>query len=316
MKPLRLSVPLLSVASSAALLLAMLGAPTAASGQSKSGPVPGLDDLNQSFRALYQERTRQVLHEHPLVLVVQNSAITAVRGTRHTPYPVDLTHYDQIKSISHAVLGFHGLMQQLAHAGPTTDWRQVQRFQQRLKALQTHIGQSVLDPTEKQQAGLLLNALTKAVQDALDSGSITAPEIRHTLQSIRPEIDALSMSAGQRHVRVMSGVLDRIRKDASPKEWSEAVAVVTGPMTPRRNNLETAIVASAMGKDQLGRRIFYTENIFTVEGALSWLQTVLGDRELAENVFDDPYRMWQDLFAPVSRTLIETDFYTELPSRP
>src|SRR5690606_25854051 len=91
-----------------------------------------------------------------------------------------------------------------------------------------------------------------------------------------------------------------------------AVAVVTGPMTPRRNNLETAVVAAALGAEHLGTRIFYTENIFSVDGALSYLQTVIGDQELSQNVFNDPQRMWEDLFAPVSRELVGRDFYSVL----
>ena len=275
-----------------------------------------LGALNQNFRALYQGRTRQVLQELPLVLVVQNSAITAVRGTRQTPYPVDLTHYTQVKSISHAVLGFHGLMRQLEHAGPSADWRQAQRFLERLNALDSHIDPSALDPTEKQQAAQLLHALKNTTQEAIRAGEIRLSDTRATLQSVRPMLDALALSAGQRHVQIMQEVLQHIRQDASPAEWSGAVAVVTGPMTPRRNNLETAITASVLGADQLGHRIFYAESVFTVDGALSWLQTVIGDRELSENLFDDPYRMWEDLLAPVAKTLIETDFYTELPTRP
>jgi len=83
-------------------------------------------------------------------------------------------------------------------------------------------------------------------------------------------------------------------------------------VTPRRNNLETAIVASVLGKEHLGTRIFYSENIFSVDGALAYLQTLVGDRELSRHVFGAPQRMWEDLFAPVSRTLVEGDFYTEL----
>jgi len=106
--------------------------------------------------------------------------------------------------------------------------------------------------------------------------------------------------------------LKKVQADASPQEWANVVAVVTGPMTPRRNNLETAIVASVLGKEHLGTRIFYSENIFSVDGALDYLQIVAGDQELSRDVFGDPQRMWEDLFAPVSRTLVEGDFYTEL----
>ena len=67
-----------------------------------------------------------------------------------------------------------------------------------------------------------------------------------------------------------------------------------------------------MGKELLGERIFYAENINSVEGALGFLQTLVGDSQLSEAVFKDPTRMWRDLFAPVSRQYVSEDFYTEL----
>ena len=271
-----------------------------------------LEALNTNFRGLYQERTRQVLENQPLVLVVQNSGITAIRGRQQQTYPVTLTYYTEIKSISHVVLGFHGLMMQLVQAGDGAGWNRAEHFLTNLEALRGTLTQTVLDTTEQQQITLLLEALEQTTRQALATRQITPDVVKATLQSTRPVIDALVISAGQRHVREMKKTLDQIQANVTAEEWAAAIAVVTGPMTPRRNNLETAIVASALDKANLGTRIFYAENIFSIDGALAYLQTVLGDRELSGHVFDDPYRMWQDLFAPVSRTLVDDSFYTEL----
>ena len=271
-----------------------------------------LEALNTDFRSLYQERTRQVLENQPLVLVVQNSGITAIRGQQQQTYPVALTHYTEIKSISHAVLGFHGLMMQLVQAGDGAVWNRAEHFLANLEALHGTLTQTVLDTTEQQQVNLLLEALEQTTRHALATRQITPDVVKATLQSTRPVIDALVISAGQRHVLAMQKTLDQIKASVTAEEWAAAIAVVTGPMTPRRNNLETAVVASALGTANLGTRIFYAENIFSIDGALAYLQTVLGDRELSVHVFDDPYRMWQDLFSPVSRTLVDDSFYTEL----
>lgn len=170
-----------------------------------------LETLNQEYRALYREGTQQVLDSLPLVLVVQNHTITAVRGEQRKLYPVPLQRYNEARAVVHAALGFQGLM-----AG------QIRR----------------------QESG----------QDA---------------------------------------------------EWVRVDAFVT-------DNLETAATASSLGVDKLGRRIFYSENIFDVDGALAYLRTLVGDQALSEDAFGRPQRMWEDLFAPVSRELINTDFYTEL----
>lgn len=272
-----------------------------------------LETLNDDFRALYRQRTRQVLEALPLVLVVQNHTITAVRGTQRRLYPVPLQRYNEARAIVHAALGFHGLMGGLAHAGaPQADWSRVQAFMANLEHTRRAAALSTLAPAEKRQAAQVLDILRDASRQALEARTIDEDSIAATLRRTEPVLTALSESVGHAHADAMLAVLRNIQADAAEAEWDKVVVVVTGPMTPRRNNLETAVVAAALGEQHLGTRIFYSENIFSVDGALGYLQALMGDRELSQHVFGTPHRMWEDLFAPVSRTLVERDFYTEL----
>src|SRR5690606_26455985 len=78
------------------------------------GTTPGvpdaLEEFNAGFRGLYHARTRQVLEQLPLVLVVQNHTLTTVRGEQRRLYPIPLQRYNEARAVVHAVLGFHGLM--------------------------------------------------------------------------------------------------------------------------------------------------------------------------------------------------------------
>lgn len=275
-------------------------------------PPPELEALNDDFRALYRERTRQVLEALPLVLVVQNHTITTVRGAQRRLYPVPLQRYNEARAIVHAALGFHGLMGGLAQAGGDADWARLDAFLLKLGHTRAAAERSTLTHTEKAQALQVLDILRRASSAALSSRTVDGQAIASTLQRAEPLLSAIAGSVGQAHAQTMLDVLRRIQEDAGEQEWREVVAVVTGPTTPRRNNLETAIVAAALGQQHLGARIFYAENVFSVEGALAYLQTLAGDRELSQHVFGVPHRMWEDLFAPVSRRLVERDFYTEL----
>lgn len=279
-----------------------------------------LEDINAGFRALYHERTQQVLEQLPLVLVVQNDTITAVRGNQRRLYPVPLQRYNEARAVVHAVLGFHGLMGSIANEATPSEGRlseqargRVQAFASELERVRRLLPHTTLSPQEKTQARMVLNQLVNACHDVLASGSVSTEWIATTLRPTEAPLFALAESVGNAHVAAMQGALKRAQADATAEEWANAVAVVTGPMTPRRNNLETAIVASVMGPEHLGTRIFYSENIFSVDGALAYLKTLVGDKELSEHVFGKPYRMWEDLFAPVSRGLVSEDFYTDLP---
>lgn len=300
------------------LLAAGIVLPPAAFGREpaalSTAPSAVLEELNSDFRSLYRHRTRQVLEAMPLVLVVQNHTITAVRGTQRRLYPVPLQRYSDARSIVHAMLGFHGLMGSLAHAEPgAAEWAQVDAFRQNVQMVRHALPRTTLSRDEKSLALQILQRLDNAAGHAATTRAVTPAWIAQTLRPTEPLLAAFSESVGRAHAEAMSAVLKKVQADASPQEWANVVAVVTGPMTPRRNNLETAIVASVLGSEHLGTRIFYSENIFNVDGALAYLQTLAGDRELSENVFGHPHRMWEDLFAPVSRALVQEEFYTDLP---
>lgn len=293
------------------LALVIGGAATSSHATEAAAP---LDELNAQFRALYHERTAQVVSELPLVLIVQNSLVTAVRGDHRRLYPVPIQAYNEARSIMHALLGFHGLMNSLRSAGPSADWSRAQAFVGSLDRLQQELPHTSLNSTQQALAGKVVISLRASVVEAIKRQAIDEERIAQTLAKVQPIAMQLVKTAGQQHAAYLRQAFERAKKDATPEEWQKAIAVVTGPSTPRRKNLETAVTAAVLGKELLGTRIFYAENIFTVEGALSFLQTLMGDKELSQNMFAEPHRMWRDLFAPVSDEVLESvDFYSALP---
>lgn len=274
-----------------------------------------LERLNGEYRALYREHSQQVLEALPLVLVVQNHTITAVRGSHRRLHPVPLQRYNEARAIVHAALGFHGLMNRLAADPAQADWSRIEPFLQNLELTRALVSRSTLSPEERKQAKQVLDILRATSEEALAARAITTDVISTSLQRIEPVLSDMSVSVGRAHAQNMLRVLQNVQAEATEDEWAQVRVVVTGPMTPRRNNLETAIVASVVGPEHLGRRIFYSENIFDVDGALAYLRTLVVDSELSTQVFGAPQRMWEDLFAPVSRELVQQEFYTELRNK-
>ena len=279
-------------------------------------PAAAVDDslatLNLEFRGWYADRRAQVLADQPLALVVSNAGVVAVRGDDSTTYAVDLTGYNQVKALMHGLLGYQGLMRTTAAAGAGADWANVEAFLGQLEQARALIGQTVLTGADRARVRGAYDELIRSVEGALATRSITVREVRQTLRTARPGMIPAVVWIGRRHAKDMEGALLSARRDATAREWASVVAVVTGPMTPRRDNLETAVTAKVLGPELLGSRIFYSENLFSVAQAMSYLGTVLGDSEFSVDTFDSPTRMWRDLFAPVSKEWVPRDFYTAL----
>lgn len=268
--------------------------------------------LNTELRGWYGARRAEVMADQPLILVVSGAGIVAVRGDDSTTYPVDLTDYNQVKAMMHGVLGFQGIMRSTAEARDAANWSDVDEFLGQLRQVRALIPDTTLTASGKARVASAYDTLINVTQRALDSRTIAVKVVRATLRKVRPRMMPEVKWIGRRHAHDVEAALLAAKADATKTEWASVVAVVTGPMTPRRDNLETAVVARVLGEDLLGSRIFYSENLFSTPQALSYLGTVLGDSEFSVDMFDSPTRMWRDLFAPVSREWVGADFYTAL----
>lgn len=268
--------------------------------------------LNTELRGWYGARRTEVMADQPLILVVSGAGIVAVRGDDSTTYPVDLTEYNQVKAMLHGVLGFQGIMRTTAEARGAANWSDVDEFLDQLRQVRALIPDTALTASGKARVASAYDTLIAVTRRALDSRTIAVKTVRTTLREVRPRMMPEVKWIGRRHARDVEAALLAAKADATKAEWASVVAVVTGPMTPRRDNLETAVVAHVLGEDLLGSRIFYSENLFSTSQALSYLGTVLGDSEFSVDMFDSPTRMWRDVFAPVSREWVREDFYTAL----
>jgi hypothetical protein len=88
--------------------------------------------------------------------------------------------------------------------------------------------------------------------------------------------------------------------------------VIPGPITARLNNLNVAVTASVMGRNLIGERIFYSENIYDEQGMIAFVEMLMRDKKLSTVLFDNPYRMWRDLLADASADYVDQDFVTAL----
>ena len=69
---------------------------------------------------------------------------------------------------------------------------------------------------------------------------------------------------------------------------------------------------SIMGNHALGDRLLYLENGLTIADGIKFLAAAIAEKDLGQQVFGDPYRMWKDLLSKAAIKHIGHSFFPEL----
>lgn len=268
-----------------------------------------LNSLNQEFRRLYYEQTTVVMDEFPLILIISGDSVTALSGQSRTIYPLSNTP-TEIKAALHSVLGFQGLMVKLSQNKDDAQWNQVIGYSKYLSELLILIPQTSAQQKTKQLTIEFVTQIKNTTDEFIKQKRVDENQLNAVLTKVRPIILNVAKDAGQVAAESLKSVLVSIEAKTSKRDWDQTIAVIPGPVTARLNNLNIAVTASVMGRDLLGKRIFYSENIYDEKGIVSFVEMLMRDKKLSTMLFDDPYRMWRDFLADTSSTIIETDYFT------
>src|SRR5690606_12224146 len=123
------------------------------------------------------------------------------------------------RAIVHAALGFHGLMNTLAHAGSAADWQRVQAFRSALQQTERSIAGSHLTASEMAQARQVLSILDTAAAEAITAQSITSAATADTMQRAEPLLSDLTVSVGRAHAQALQAALHQAKAHATEEEW-------------------------------------------------------------------------------------------------
>jgi hypothetical protein len=269
------------------------------------------NSLNEEFRKLYREQTKAIMDEIPLILIVSGDSVTALSGQSRTLYLLP-NIYTEIKASLHSVLGFQGLMVKLSGNVDDEQWQKAIQYSKYLSELLTLIPQTTAQQKTKQLTIEFVTLIKKATDEFIKQKQVNENQVQAVLTKVRPIILNVAKDIGQESAESLKAILVSIQAKTSKSDWDRTIAVIPGPITARLNNLNVAVTASVMGRELLGKRIFYSENVYDEAGIISYIEMLMRDKKLSVMLFDDPYRMWRDLLADTSTTIIETDFFTPL----
>jgi hypothetical protein len=261
-------------------------------------PTPPLfNDLNTAARESYAAaRALALKSDQPIFLVTDT--VTLIRGEDLGSLPYSPPSYHELKSVSHLPLGVYSASIGLIE-NPTE-----QRWIERLKTLRTQVDSAEIELvkaslTESQRARQqsILSLSRTYLDDILMRKSIDSVSLNRYARSLAPHLLANAADAAKVQIDALDLAVRELSKKLKPGEFEKAIAVITGPKTPREGNLQFQYFVYAFGPGSAGTRVIYMESIFDREAALGVLRTVLNDRMASQAFFGDTYRLERDMMA-------------------
>jgi hypothetical protein len=283
-----------------------------------SESISAFREMNQSFRSLYYLQNPQVDAQVPLIVVIRSETISVIEPNKPaTPTTYTLApRIEEIKSALHATLAFQGLMAVVATDPSEARWAQVAQFHAQLAKLDGMVAGSSADAVTRSATLVALRQLQAGTKAALDRRVVTDQQVVDVLRAARPYIMQAVNQIGEASLEQMIAVLRSIKEQVSTDVWDKAVVVVPGPAVARIDNLAVMAGMQVLGSQELGRRIFYSEGVYDDQGIAAYVQVLMRDKRFSGMLFDDPYRMWRDVFADTSRRYIDRDYFTPLAQQP
>jgi len=261
-------------------------------------PTPPLfNDLNAAAREAYAAaRSLALKSDQPIFLVTDT--VTLIRGEDLGSLPYSPPTYHELKSISHLPLGVYSASIGLIE-NPTD-----QRWIERVKTLRTQVdsaeielGKASLSDSQRVRQQNILSLSRNYLDDILMRKSIDSVSLNRYARSLASHLLANAADAAKVQIDALDLAVRELSKKLKPGEFEKAIAVITGPKTPREGNLQFQYFVYAFGPGTAGTRVIYMESIFDREAALGVLRTVLNDRMASQAFFGDTYRLERDMMA-------------------
>jgi len=151
------------------------------------------------------------------------------------------------------------------------------------------------------QARRILDAMLALARRRAETGQAVTGDMRAAMGTVQEDLDIVLGKVGEAVYASVVGSLRAFRDESRPEDWAECLLLVCGPPFGRRDNIEIAAGMEVFGREALGTRLLYVDNVFTIPAAITQVGGAIADRDLGAAVFGDPLRMWRDLLGDVAR---------------
>jgi len=258
---------------------------------------PLFNDLNAAARESYAaSRALALKSDQPVFLLTDT--VTLIRGEDLGSQPYKPALYHELKSISHLPLGAYSAS--LGLLENPTDKRWMDRLRMLLNQLniaQADLPKASFTDLQRVRQENILSLSRAYLADILMRESADIASINLYSRTLAPLLLANAADAANVQIEALDQAVRELSKKLKPGEFEKAMAVITGPKTPREGNLQFQYFVFAFGAGSAGTRVLYMESIFDREAALDVLKTVLNDRVASQAFFGETSRLERDLMA-------------------
>ena len=261
-------------------------------------PTPSLfNDLNAAARESYgAARALALKSDQPVFLVTHT--VTLIRGEDLGSLPYSPPLYHELKSISHLPLGVHSASIGLLESPTKQPW--IERLRTLVKNVdiaEADLAKASFTEAQRVRQQKILSLSRAYIDNVLSRENVDMASITRYSRALAPLLLANAADAANVQIEALDQAVRELSKKLKPGEFEKALAVITGPKTPREGNLQFQYFVYAFGPGSAGSRVLYMESIFDREAALGVLRTVLNDRVASQAFFGDTYRLERDLMA-------------------
>ncbi len=263
-----------------------------------------LDDKMQQNYAATQRLVGEL--QSPVILVLFNGVggkyILRRRGRETAVEPVPEL-YQQMKSVSHTLVGVYEIMSPYFDSPEGGNWRpKLTEFNQLLKGGLASLGDVGMPPDVEQHCRTILQGGIDFTDKALKTGTFSADDYAAYAKSVWPSVAANIQLAGKLQVDNFEALITKWRKEMGEEEWSRLYAVVGTAWAMRRENVHIQILAQMMGREAVNDHLILAELIpdITEDQLVMLLGRIINDRGVGVLVFGKEFRMDVELMGELA----------------
>ncbi len=268
--------------------------------------------LDAAMQRYYADTQRYVGEKQsPVILAMFNGVggqyILRRNGKKVAVEPVPEL-YQQIKSVSHTIVGVYEIIAPYFANAETGNWRpKLTEFNRMLKDGLATLGNAGMPKEVEENCRLILQGDIEFTDKILREGSFTAESFSAYAQAITPAIMENVKLAGKLQVTHFEALLTRWREEMGEEEWSRLYAIVSTAWAMRRENVHFQILAQMMGHKTVNDRLIIAESIpdVTEDQLIMLLGRIINDRGVGELVFGKEFRMDVELMGEAARDAIQ-----------
>ncbi len=266
--------------------------------------------MNKAFRDRYAETRDKLRADVEAVLFVSGARLVL----RQKGEPEWVKFYgksiiDQYKVVTHVPLGLYVMTAPYADGPPSDELREkATAYREKARAFSAVLDQLEIPQSQMPRQRVMVDGSITLLDRIIADGTISKRELEAFARRMGPPQLLNADLAAAAQLDSLHAAVAEMRARLKPGQWEKLYVLVMGQKMPRVGNIGYEYFVRVMGRNEIERRLLYTEGLGTPDAAAPLVGTVVIDREAANAFFNDRYRLDRDLLSDGARKHLDQMF--------